>query len=116
VTRADFIAQLIDLGFQPAAKSNNFVVFPYEIRVGRLAGTKIQLGLQVVDLNPPPGPHVSPQLLPLNAAADPHPLGGVHRSDLGIDWQYWSRPFNGWVAERSARAYMAHINNLFMTL
>jgi hypothetical protein len=118
MTRTDFIAGLIEIGFEATAKSGtNFVVFPYEILVGRLAGTNIQLALEVVDLNPPPGPHVSPHLLPINQNAQPHPAGGVHPSPaLGMEWQYWSRPFPGWAADRSARAYMAHITTLFATL
>jgi hypothetical protein len=117
--RADFIADLIEMGYEVTPKAGtNFVFFPYEIRVGRLAGAKIQMALEVVDLNPPPGPHVSPHLVPINPTnAQPHPIGGVHQSPgLGSEWQYWSRPYPNWNNDRSARAYMAHITTLFATL
>lgn len=114
--RIDFITGLKELGFEPDDKGNDFVVFPYEIRVGKFAGQSIKLGLQVKDMNPPGGPHISPRLLPLNPAAVPHPVGGVHGSPLGDDWQYWSRPYKNWnLTDRSARSYMAHITKIFDT-
>jgi hypothetical protein len=118
MTRSDFIAGLVEMGYEVTPKaSTNFVLFPYVVQVGKLAGRTIQMALEVVDLNPPGGPHVSPQLLPINPSnSQPHPLGGVHQSpNLGPEWQYWSRPFQ-WNKERSARAYMAHIAKLFATL
>ncbi len=117
--RPDFIAEFGALGFTVSELKDNIVVFQYEVPVGKFAGKKIQLGLQIngdAPLNPPPGPHVSPPLLPLRPTAEPHPLGGVHKSVLGDEWQYWSRPFPDWKeGERTARRYMAHIVNLFAT-
>jgi hypothetical protein len=117
--RAEFIAEFAALGYAVSERPNDFVVFPLDVPVGKFAGQKIQLGLQItgdVPLNPPGGPHVSPQLLPLNQEPNPHPKGGVHKSDLGAEWQYWSRPFKDWrEGERTARRYMAHIMNLFAT-
>jgi hypothetical protein len=118
MNRSEFIQQLKEMGYDPAEQNNYIIVFPYTVLVGKFAATKIKLGLQVTDLVPPPGPHVSPRLLPLHPGSDlPHPLGGVHESALlGSDWQYWSRPFKGWAkTDRSARTYMAYINTLFDT-
>jgi hypothetical protein len=115
--REDFIADLRAIGLQIAEQEHDFVVFQWTVPVGRLAGTKIKLGLQVNGLNPPAGPHVSPHLLPLRPVAGKHPLDGIHPSPLGPDWQYWSRPFQNWQeTDRSGRAYMAHIHHLFDTL
>lgn len=115
MTKTEFIAGLVALGYQPMEHPNNFVIFDYEILVGRFAGQRIKLGLQVFDINPPPGPHVNPPLLPRptqNSLA--HPLGGIHASPLGEAWQYWSRPYSTRSqTDRSARAYMTHITRLF---
>lgn len=116
MTKAEFIAGLVTLGYEPTEQENNVVVFDYDIQVGRFAGQKIRLGVQVLDdLNPPPGLHINPPLLPVHPGADlPHPLGGVHLSPLIPDWQYWSRPHKTWQeTDRSARAYMAHVTRLF---
>jgi hypothetical protein len=119
MNRAEFIAGFAALGCVVSERPSDFIVFDFEVPVGKFVGKKIQLGLQVTGdspLNPPGGPHVSPQLLPLNQAADPHPKGGIHKSGLGPEWQYWSRPFKDWrEGERTARRYMAHIVNLFAT-
>jgi hypothetical protein len=115
MTRAEFIAGLVALGYEPTEQPNNFVVFDYEIQVGRFAGQKIKLGFQVFDLNPPPGPHINPPLLPFHPQNNlPHPSGGIHSSQLIPGWQYWSRPHPNWnQTDRSARTYMAHITRLF---
>jgi hypothetical protein len=111
------------LGYEAASvgPDNRFVIFDYEIEVGRKAGEKIRLAFDVADdfpLNPPGGPHVSPQLFPIHPGQDlPHPNGAVHNSPLGAEWEYWSRPFQGWnEMDKSVRTYMAHIRRLFLTL
>jgi hypothetical protein len=121
MTREAFIADLKTMGLDVVERDleqhKGFVVFPWTIPVGRLAGTPIMLGLQVSGMNPPGGPHVSPHLLPLRPVPGQHPNDGVHPSPLGNEWQYWSRPFPNWrETDRSGRAYMAHINHLFDTL
>jgi len=116
-----FIKQFEDLGFQLCVPKPGFIAFPFVIPVGKFAGTAITLALQItgsMPVQPPTGPYISPRLLPIHPGNDlPHPLGGVHENPtLGADWQYWSRPFHGWAkTDRSARAYMAFINNLFNT-
>lgn len=120
MSREEFIQGFVALGYKLELKADDFVVFEYVVPVGKFAGQKIRLGLQIkgdAPIIPPPGPHVSPHLLPLHPRADiPHPSGGVHSSPLGPDWQYWSRPIQRWKeGDRSARQYMAHINNLFAT-
>jgi hypothetical protein len=75
------------------------------IPVGKIAGREIRLGLEVngdAPLNPPPVQHASPPATPPSDAGA-HPHGGIHGSPLGPEWQYWSRPFEGWKeGERSA--------------
>lgn len=122
MNRESFIQGFIALGCKPEARTDDFLVFPYVVPVGKFAGEEIRLGLEIkgdAPINPPPGLHVSPRLLPQHPSADlPHPAGGVHASPpaLGVDWQYWSRPIQHWKdGERSARQYMAHIRNLFAT-
>jgi hypothetical protein len=120
MNRDSFIAEFTAMGFQIEVPKTEFIAFPFTIPVGKLAGTKIKLGLQILGdapINPIPGPHISPPLLPPNTTAEPHPKGGIHASPLGDGWQYWSRPFKEWKeGERTARRYMAHLNNLFATL
>src|SRR5688572_29735708 len=118
--RQDFIEQLKAMQCEPSDRDGSFITFPYTIPVGRLAGTQITLGFQVTDdfpMNPPGGPHVSPRLMPQNPSGGTHPTFGIHASNLGEDWQYWSRPFPNWpTTDRTVKAYMAHIRHLFDTL
>lgn len=126
---ADFVAELRELGCSvdtasPAALDGMVVArFPYTIPVGSRRGEKITLGFVVAKDYPltcPSGPFMTPFVLPLNTASEP-PYGGVHAADsiqpnagFGPDWQYWSRPFQGWAdTDRTARAYMRHIKRLF---
>lgn len=119
MARNDFVDQLKKLGYDISPEANNgFVIFDYVIEIGKLAGQKIKMAFQVADdfpLNPPGGPHVSPQLHPLHPGQDlPHPKGAVHASPLGQDWEYWSRPFQNWTqTDRGVRTYMAFIRRLF---
>jgi hypothetical protein len=118
MNRTGFIAEFSALGFTVEEKGD-FILFPFTVPVGKFAGRELKLGFQItgdMPVNSPAGPHVSPALLPFNPNADPHPKGGVHASNLGTEWQYWSRPFKFWrEGERTARRYMAHITNLFAT-
>ena len=121
MSRQDFTDQLRALGYEIEVLDHERIAFPYEIPVGKMAGTKIKLGFIVQDdfpANPPSsGPHMTPRLLPINPDSKPHPGGGIHESaQFGADWQYWSRPHQEWgKAERSAKAYMAFIRLLFET-
>jgi hypothetical protein len=128
VARKDFVDQLTAIGYKVEERGENRLAFRYTIAVGRLAGQEIWLGLAVNDdfpANPPGGLHISPRLLPIHPANDlPHPQGGVHESPFDVPtgggpktqiWQYWSRPFPGWSnTERTVKAYLAHIHNLFV--
>lgn len=119
MARAYFLDQLRQLGYNPNDLGDGKVCFPYTVPVGRFCGQEVQLGFRVGDdfpLNPPSGPHVSPRLLPLNQSSNRHPEGGVHASEFGADWEYWSRPFPGWAGtDRTVKTYMAHIRHLFAT-
>lgn len=88
--------------------ANDHLVFTYEIPLGGRRGTTVRVGLaapQDWPLSCPPGPHISPRI--------GHPDGNVHASALGPDWEYWSRPFNGWAqGERTFRRYMSHVRAL----
>src|SRR4051812_13334550 len=113
----EWISQLRDLGY--AAEqfvAPNMLAFPYTVPVGSFCGRQVRIALAVPDdpLTPPTGPHVSPGLLPLHPdGTQQHPHGGVHPAPhLGADWQYWSRPFPGWLnTSRDAAAYLAHIRH-----
>jgi len=129
MARKQFIEQVQALGYDVKELGEDRLAFAYVIPLGRFTRQQILLGFVVHDdfpVNPPSGPHISPQLLPLHPGGDlPHPRGGVHESpfDTPINggaktalWEYWSRPFPGWAAtDRTVKAYMAHIRNLFET-
>jgi hypothetical protein len=107
---AEFARQLRDLGYQVTELPGGAVTFPYDVPVGSLAGTTITLGFIVqpdFPVTPPGGPCVRPAL--------GHPAGNVSvMAQLGMDWEYWSRPFPDWPGSgRSVRAYMAHVRHLF---
>ncbi len=114
------VEDLRALGFENIESDGSRVKFDYEISTGRMRGQKIRLGFDIptdFPLTPPPGPHVSPQILPLNPRAGVHPNDGVHQSPFGNGWEYWSRPFQNWqTTDRSVRVYMAHLRHLFDTL
>lgn len=116
--REDFEDQLKALGFQPLARQDGRVSFPYSIPVGRFAGTDVTLGVEVpVDFprTPPSGPHFTPRLQPINPGAAAHP-DRAHESPFGPEWQYWSRPYPGWGRDgRSVASYMAFVRHLFAT-
>lgn len=117
MARADFVKQLEALGYAVEGKGEDRIAFRYKIPLGKFIGQEITLGFRIQDdfpANPPSGPHVSPRLLPQNPSSGPHPTHGIHDSPFGADFQYWSRPFNGWAStDRSVKAYMAHIRHLF---
>lgn len=119
MARSDFIAQMKAMGYEVEELGGRRIAFPYIIPVGRFAGQQIKMGFEVGEdfpLTPPSGPHLSPQLLPLNPAQLPHPAGGIHSSNFGGDWEYWSRPFPNWAGtNRTANDYMRHIRHLFDT-
>lgn len=117
-----FVAQLKALGYQVTEYGGNRVSFPYTIASSRLAGKQIRVGFEVpldFPLNPPPGPHVSPRILPLNDTQRVnHPNGGIHQSaGFGDEWEYWSRPMHHWAqTKRTVRDVIAHLNRLMDTL
>jgi hypothetical protein len=114
-----FADQLRDLGYT-VTEDGTKVSFPFKVETGKRAGEEIRIGFVTNPdflLNPPSGPHVCPRLLPIHPQEAPHPVGGVHESDFGKDWQYWSRPIKHWgETRRNAADYMAHIHRLFETL
>lgn len=119
---ADFVTGLEALGYKVERRDAGYVI-DYEVPLGRLAGKKLKLGFQVSNdwpLNPPTGPHVSEHVLAMNPSNTMHPVGGVHNSAFGPEWQYWSRPFRpdiGWSAtDRTVKTYMKFIDNLWAML
>ena len=121
MARVDFITQLRALGYTVREPAPGFLSFEYEIPVGKFQGQKVLIGLEVVDsfpMNPPPGPHFSPHLLPVTGGGGIHPYGAIHNSPLGSTWQYWSRPFaKHWnQTDKTVKTYLAHIRNLLATI
>lgn len=116
--RADFIEQLKTLRLEVQDHGDGKVSFPYKIPCGKFAGQEIRLGFIVPDdfsLNPPSGPHVMPELLPRQQGGV-HPSGGIHESQFGQGWQYWSRPLKHWAqTARTVKDVMAHVRHLFDT-
>jgi hypothetical protein len=103
-----FVDGLEGCGFSVTLQSG-YAMFDFVVPIGSLIDQKIRLALFVPSdfpLTPPPGPHVSPCI--------GHPQGATHASDLGPEWEYWSRPFQHWAnTDRTVRTYMGHIRQLF---
>jgi len=123
VPRADFVQGLGQCGYVVTDLGQGLLWFSYEVEFGPRKGETVRLGFQVGEdwpLNPPGGPHISPQILPLNTAGGPHPLGSILPSPFGPEWEYWSRPYPpqpGWAStNRSVMTYMRYIAHLFRTL
>ncbi|GAC1382478.1 MAG: hypothetical protein NVSMB48_13110 [Marmoricola sp.] len=105
---AEFARQLSVLGIANVSVNGTWVFFDLQIPIGAYAGTVRRIAADVpVDFpdTPPPGPHINPPTL--------HPAGAVLGSSLGADWVYWSRPAQGWAADRSVRAWLRHVRSLF---
>lgn len=103
-----FAEEARSLGLSDVAIEGTWVKFDLSIPVGRFSGETRRIAAEVpldFPLNPPPGPHVSPPTT--------HPAGAVHASPLGADWVYWSRPAQGWAADRSVKAWLRHVRSLF---
>ena len=122
----NFKNQLKEMGYDPQERGNDCLSFSYTILCGKFQNRTIELGL-CIPVNfpeiPPSGPHILPHLLSVNGGGGFHPNGGVHLSGgrhgaaFTNDWQYWSRPYNGWSAtEKTVKAYLRHINHLMDTL
>lgn len=121
---SEFVAQLENLGYKPST-SENKAVFDYNVIAGRFKGEGIRIGLEIPQdfpLTPPSGPHISPQLLPINAGASSHPDKVLpdqnnFTGEFGGEWEYWSRPIPSWQnSDRTVKAYLRHIHNLFSTI
>ncbi len=116
---ADFVAGIAALlGHPPVELGSNRVSFEYRVPVGKFRGQTVTLGFEVppdFPNTPPGGPHLKPQLLPMNPSAPDHP-SRVAPSPFGGEWEYWSRPIQGWAeSDHSVSTYMAHIRSLFAT-
>ena len=121
MSKADFISQLQALEYDVQELATDFISFEYEIPVGRFSGQKVKIAFQYdhnFPMNPPSGgPHFTPLLLPKTGGGGMHPFGAIHDSPLGLEWEYWSRPFKDWNrTDKSVKTYMAHIRNLLATI
>jgi hypothetical protein len=122
-----FVEGLRSLGHDPITLDGkaDHVIFDYEVQAGHFAGQKVRLGFIVPSdfpMTTPSGPHVSPQVLPINSSGE-HPRGAVHHDQAipfetgaGGAWEYWSRPFPDWgKSKKTVAAYMGHIWRLWET-
>ncbi len=124
---AAFAKGLEQLGFTPriAANHADHVALDYVVPVGECKGKTVRIGFVIPSdfpVNTPTGPHISPRLHP-QASGGVHPLGGIHHdrsqhfeAAFGGEWQYWSRPIQGWAESRkTVDTYMAFIWRLWET-
>lgn len=121
MAKSDIIDQLTALGFAVQEPKEGFISFPYTVESGKFSGKFLTIGFQIdaaFPMNPMAGgPHFNPQLLPITNGGGSHPTGGVHKSPLGDNWQYWSRPFPKWnESGKTVKIYMGHIKHLLDTV
>lgn len=117
-----FALQLTELGYE-ATVMDTWVMFTYEVPGGTHSGVSVKMAINVPaqfpDV-PPSGINFTPRLpgRPVNTGAQ-HPARSHPHQKLDIDnrGEYWSRPHNSWAKEpdKNARAYLAFINDLWMT-
>ncbi len=115
---SDFVEQLKALGVEVQDHGEGKVSIPFTIPSGRFAEKSIRLGFVIppdFNLTPPSGPHITPELLP-RLAGGTHPSGGIHESEFGTEWQYWSRPMHHWAqTKRTVKDVLAHVRHLLDT-
>ena len=121
MAKVDFVNQLQALGYQVQELAPDFLAFEFEIPVGRFLGQKVKIAFQVGDnfpMNPPPGPHFSPHLLPITGGGGAHPYGAIHISHLLTYWHYLIRQFTAnWKQnDLTVKTYLGHIKNLLATI
>lgn len=116
MAKVDFVNQLKALGYETQEPDAAKVYFEYEIPVGKNIGKRVLIGFEVGNDFPmscPPGPHIKP----LSPDWKEHPNNIQNSQFNGAGWRYWSRPFKDWNrSERTAKAYLAHIKNVMMTV
>lgn len=117
-----FAAGMTTLGFmvEIVDRSVGRLKFAYVVDLGTHAGKTVTLGFDVpktFPIDPPGGPHVSPQIHGGKAQGTVHPTSNIHASPFGGDFEYWSRPYPSWQTENSktAATYMAYIRQLWAT-
>ena len=114
-----FVDGLAQLGYHPIVLPGkpDRIVLDYEVASGKFHGSKVRLGIVVPRDFPataPSGPHVTPHFHAVGQSGGQHPTGGIHLSDFGNEWQYWSRPYQDWaLGKRTVAAYMSHIWRLW---
>lgn len=118
-----FIKQLKQLGYTPEVQEGTpRVVFSYIIGAGKFKDRTITVGVEVPEdfaVTCPSGPHISPNLIPMNDHAVNNEKAVP--SAFGSEWQYLSRPFvsgtDGWNrTTKDAKAYLRHIKRILETL
>jgi|SRR5712671_4752412 len=121
--REEFERQLRELDYSPDPSApGNWAIFKYKVPGGKFEEQVIDLAFDVptdFPRTPPGGPNIRPQLLPIGPGNGQHPTK-VDASNLGTDWEYWSRPYinahRPWRGRETVQTYLAHIDNLFQTI
>jgi hypothetical protein len=118
-----FEAGLKELGYTVEDLGANRLAFAITLADGRFEGQEVRVGLEIppdFNVTCPTGPHISPQLIPLNPGGS-----GNDRStaspNFGSDWQYSSRPFGeqqqGWSkTTRTVKDYVRHVKRVLHAL
>jgi hypothetical protein len=108
------VAAIVDDG------ASNRLTFDLEIPGGKYFGRTWRIGVEVPpefpDV-PPSGPHVCPHVHGTETRGGQHPIANIHQSPFGPSWEYWSRPYPNWNAEKekTAGTYMKHVVRLWVT-
>ena len=116
--RDKFKEGLEALGYTSVLQDDDKVIIPYIIADGRFIGREVKLGFQVppdFEMTTPGGPHISPQLIPINTNVQDHSKAA--NSPFGVEWEYFSRPFTEqWARKRTVKRYMEYVAHLLNTL
>jgi hypothetical protein len=112
----EILKQLIERNFEAWMHTNGFVCFKFKISLGKFKNEVVEIALDAKQfpLNPPSGPYIKPHLLPISGGGGNHPYGAIHDRKLpDSEFQYWSRPLNGWKSGMDMDDYLAFIRTLF---
>lgn len=108
------VASLREIGFDayPEPKISGFAIKQFVVSAGPHTGDKIDLAITIdFPLMPPVGIHMRAAYGKLGVNDG---INNVMVSAMGDGWRYFSRRYEAWSTNRTARAIITYINRILL--